>query len=306
MAKGMYVGVNGVARKVKKMYVGVNSVARKVKKVYVGVNGVARLAWQGTVPAGQVTFTSSQLWTVPEGVSKIDIFCVGGGGGSLSTGGSKYTAITGAGSGYTSTVKNINVVPGQQIPITVGAGGTVIETSSSPSYGNAGGQSVFGSYCHANGGEGAMNNSSYNHPMCFYRTDSSSLPPNPDKPNNSNGGSGGGGVGLAYYYDNGETYVPITMSGGVDGAISAAFGSYANNTYLYWWGHGQGYTTKAFGEAQNTLYSTGGSANASTPQTPNTGNGGNGGLSYIWTVNPVYGTSGQSGIVIVRWAEQEQ
>ena len=32
MAKGAYVGVDGVARKVKKIYTGVDNVARKVKK----------------------------------------------------------------------------------------------------------------------------------------------------------------------------------------------------------------------------------------------------------------------------------
>ena len=45
MAKGAYIGVNGVARKVTRIYVGVNGVARRVKKAYVGVNGVARLFW---------------------------------------------------------------------------------------------------------------------------------------------------------------------------------------------------------------------------------------------------------------------
>lgn len=45
MAKGIYVGVAGVARKVKKIYVGVAGVARKCKKIYVGVAGVARLVY---------------------------------------------------------------------------------------------------------------------------------------------------------------------------------------------------------------------------------------------------------------------
>lgn len=49
MAKGAYVGVGGVARKVKKIYVGVDGVARKVKKAYVGVNGVARLVYSASV-----------------------------------------------------------------------------------------------------------------------------------------------------------------------------------------------------------------------------------------------------------------
>lgn len=50
MAKKCYVGVNGVARKVKKGYVGVDGIARKIKKAYVGVNGVARLCWSGEIP----------------------------------------------------------------------------------------------------------------------------------------------------------------------------------------------------------------------------------------------------------------
>lgn len=47
MAKKAYIGVNGVARKVKKIYAGVNDIARKVKKVYIGVAGVARPCWSG-------------------------------------------------------------------------------------------------------------------------------------------------------------------------------------------------------------------------------------------------------------------
>ena len=42
MSKGIYVGVNNVAHKVKKIYTGVDNVAKQVKKGYVGVGGVAR------------------------------------------------------------------------------------------------------------------------------------------------------------------------------------------------------------------------------------------------------------------------
>lgn len=47
MAKKAYIGVNGVARKIKKGYIGVNTLARKIKKVYIGVGGVARPCWSG-------------------------------------------------------------------------------------------------------------------------------------------------------------------------------------------------------------------------------------------------------------------
>lgn len=42
MAKNVYIGVSGKARKIKKIYFGVSGVARKVKKAYVGIGGVAR------------------------------------------------------------------------------------------------------------------------------------------------------------------------------------------------------------------------------------------------------------------------
>lgn len=49
MAKAKYVGVDGVARKVKKNYIGVDGVARKVKKTYVGVSGVARQCFSSDI-----------------------------------------------------------------------------------------------------------------------------------------------------------------------------------------------------------------------------------------------------------------
>lgn len=71
MAKGMYVGVNNLARKVKKIYVGVDGKARKVKKVYIGdTNGKARLAWSGgliTSPIirtyAKTTYDGGTNWT---------------------------------------------------------------------------------------------------------------------------------------------------------------------------------------------------------------------------------------------------
>lgn len=45
MAKGIYTGADGTARKVKKAYIGINGVARKIKKAYIGVDGTAHLAF---------------------------------------------------------------------------------------------------------------------------------------------------------------------------------------------------------------------------------------------------------------------
>lgn len=50
MAKRVYIGVGGKARRVRKVYFGVGSKARKVKKAYIGIGGVARPFWNdGTV-----------------------------------------------------------------------------------------------------------------------------------------------------------------------------------------------------------------------------------------------------------------
>ena len=42
---GVYIGVDGKARKIKGGYIGIDGVARKIKKGYIGVDGVARLCW---------------------------------------------------------------------------------------------------------------------------------------------------------------------------------------------------------------------------------------------------------------------
>lgn len=56
MAKKAYIGVDGVARKIKKGYIGIDGIARKIKKAYIGVGGVARPCWSsGLEYYGRVT-----------------------------------------------------------------------------------------------------------------------------------------------------------------------------------------------------------------------------------------------------------
>ena len=50
MAKGVYLGVSGKARKIKKLYIGVGGKARKVKKGYIGISGKARLFFSAESP----------------------------------------------------------------------------------------------------------------------------------------------------------------------------------------------------------------------------------------------------------------
>lgn len=86
MAKGAYIGVNGLARKIKKGYVGVDGVARKIKKAYIGIGGVARPCWgsgepvyYGTAPTG-MTLYSNDYWSLGIDIGNYALFCTEGGG----------------------------------------------------------------------------------------------------------------------------------------------------------------------------------------------------------------------------------
>ncbi|MEI8256018.1 MAG: MopE-related protein, partial [Deltaproteobacteria bacterium] len=96
------------------------------------------------VSAGQVVFTTvgTSLFTVPAGVTQVSVVVVGGGGaGTAGTGN-----IGGGGGGGLCYLNNITVVPGSNIPVVVGAGGTG---------GTAGGASSFNGTLIANGGAGS-------------------------------------------------------------------------------------------------------------------------------------------------------
>ena len=68
MAKGQYIGVNNVARKVKQQYIGVDNVARKVKWGYIGVDNVARECFSSGTPVGDLEVGSS-VWMNVDGVA---------------------------------------------------------------------------------------------------------------------------------------------------------------------------------------------------------------------------------------------
>lgn len=70
----------------------------------------------GAQQPGSTTFNSSGFFTVPQGVTELRVLVVGGGGG----GANGHQG--GGGSGYVRTGV-IQVTPGQQIPVAVGAGG---------------------------------------------------------------------------------------------------------------------------------------------------------------------------------------
>jgi len=84
-------------------------------------------------------FTSSGNFTVPDGVTKVTVDCIGGsGGGAAAPGGYKR--------------KQITVTPGEVIPVTIGAGATT--------FNEAGGTSSFGDFQMA-GSAGTSGNTTY-------------------------------------------------------------------------------------------------------------------------------------------------
>ena len=58
MSKGAYIGVDGIARKIKAGYIGIDGIARKIRKAYIGVGGVARPCWTG----GELAYWGKKTW----------------------------------------------------------------------------------------------------------------------------------------------------------------------------------------------------------------------------------------------------
>ena len=94
--------------------------------------------------------TKTQTWTVPDGVTSVNVFLFGGGGGGGSNAHSEGEELAkggGGGGGYMAK-STLTVTPKQSISITIGAGGAV---------GQAGGTTSFGSLLSARGGSAGEN-----------------------------------------------------------------------------------------------------------------------------------------------------
>lgn len=194
-----------------------------------------------------INFTAqSTNYTIPQGYTIADIFCVGGGGGGSrgEAGGSSWsgTGGGGGGGGYTTTTRNISVSAGQILGVTIGGGGTSLSTGS-----RNGGQTTVvrngSTISSANGG------------VSTYWVSNTG----------TNGGSGGGAGG---YYSSSSSQAPGSNGGsnGGNGGGSPA-------------GTGQGSTTRAFGEASGALYAGAGAGGGGGGQSrgPDQRQGGTGG-----------------------------
>lgn len=166
-------------------------------------------------------FTASGTYTVPWWAERVDVTCIGGGGGGSARIGDAEGGCGGA-SGYISHGVGVAATPGTAVAVTVGAGGA--RGLESAPYGDKsrsgvdGGASSFGSLHAAGGGQRGIVHS----------------PDVPEYHRGGNGGAGGGGGGRAT-----NAASVISTRGG--GGYNTSGGNYGSGTYGVSGGGGGGY-----------------------------------------------------------------
>ncbi|MDO8662678.1 MAG: hypothetical protein Q7K98_05610 [Candidatus Omnitrophota bacterium] len=107
--------------------------------------------WVAPAFSNMQVFTSSGTWIKPAGITKVLVKVIGGGGGSSGNYSGQYSASGGGSGGY---AEKICTVTGN-VTVTVGVGGTG-STNASIIPGGNGGDSSFGTFCTAGGGQGGQ------------------------------------------------------------------------------------------------------------------------------------------------------
>ena len=213
------------------------------------------------------TTTGTCFWTVPNGVTDVEVLAVAGGGG----GGYSWDN-TGAGGGAGGQVKTGTATLSTTVQVTVGAGGTAGTTSSRR--GGTGSDSAFGTLTALGGTGGCAARSA-----CSTASQATSSAAANGGAGGSGGASGRGGGG-----SNTTAAAPTTAVAGTGTAST-----YSGSSVTYGAG-GAGGTARA---ALANVVGTSGDSN--------TGNGG-GGASAKSSSGDVNGGAGGSGLLIVRVA----
>ena len=115
-------------------------------------NGTNWVPGVNTIAHGYQLFTTAGTFTVPAGVSSLNVACFGGGGGGASlTSGGLWAG--GPGAGVYVVINGL--ASGTAIPVTIGAGGAGgLESGGAARNGATGGTTTFGSYITCFGGTG--------------------------------------------------------------------------------------------------------------------------------------------------------
>jgi len=246
--------------------------------------------------AENITFTSSQAggWIVPSGVYSLEVLVVAGGGGG---GRGTNCDYRGAGGGAGGLIYNSSypVVPGQNLTVTIGAGGvggitnsnggdSVLETLTAIGGGKAGGANPDGAVGGSGGGGGSSSGSGGS-----------------GTAGQGNDGGDSGGVDEAGGGGGSETAGVAGVADGIGGNggngtdYSLIFGTDVGvNGFFAGGGGGTGQTTRGvggLGGGADAGAATGGTAIA------NTGGGGGGGGGNT----PYTGGAGGSGIIVILY-----
>jgi hypothetical protein len=272
------------------------------------------------------SFTSSGTFSVPTGLTEVDVLVVGGGGGG------GVNKAGGGGAGGLIFMPSYPVTPGGTVSVTVGCGGANA-TAPGAVNGGTGQDSVFGTLTAKGGGYGAADIANQGGPGGSggsggggSRGGSGGTAIQPTQPGNSGtygfgnaggtapggapayGAGGGGGAGAAGGgANNGAAGAPDAPFGG-DGGDGRAYTIADGTTPVYYAGGGGGsyYTGPCFsggfatggqGGGGNAFY-----AACGVPAQPGTANrGGGGGGSNAQPVAGNCSGAGGKGIVIVRY-----
>lgn len=266
-----------------------------------------------------IRFNSSGTWTVPAGVTAVDILAVGGGGaGGGGAGG--HIAAGGGGGGEVKELLTQTVTPGTTLSITVGAGGTgggsaMAATASNPGNPSSITGTGFTTITALGGGQGGSANASTTTALPagtgpgvagggggsaqvnIYATpgvgavSSGGAAKNNTTDGNLQAGGGGGGAG-----GNGGAATATLPGAGGAGKSSVILGTMLG-------GGGGGAKRSATGGSGSTATAGGGAGGwgaAGTAGTANTGGGGGG------SGGANNGANGGSGVVVFRVALQSQ
>lgn len=265
------------------------------------------------------TSTGSCEWTVPAGVSELDVLIVGGGGGGGGTGGRAWSAGGGAGGGFKELV-GVSVIALANIPIFVGAGGSGGSGTSTAIVPTKGANSIFNVTNIAYGG----GSGGHANPTTGSTT--------PSLPTGSPGNGGGGAAafggtagalsGTGYFNGgagNGDSSVVTAQSGGGgggangagadgtttaggDGGVGKASSITGSNVYYAGGGGGGKRSTGSAGSGGSGVGGAGGvDAAGATVALGSFGGGGGGGGAASGSTNGSGGNGGD-GVVIVRYA----
>lgn len=259
-------------------------------------NNKLKLAVQSVTQAGQQVFKSSGTFTVPAGVTAVQVLVVGGGGGGGGWEGG------GGGAGGVVYDAAFSVTPGANIAVTIGNGGvgtihnntsgqdSKFGTITAKGGGRGGGYDLITPQSGGSGGGGAGSLTTAN------RTGAAGTSGQGNEGANGlsaapRAGGGGGGAGAA----GGSPSSGVGGKGGNGAYYGDTFGTAIGASgYVAGGGGGWGYNTGGAGGTGGGGAGRGG-IGTGTNGTANTGGGGGAGQDYN-------GGNGGSGLVVVKWA----